>query len=282
MTFTEYLNADNEELPEISAFYLDYLSEFSSKDFPYEKQLQLKGVAGKFINSIDKFSYVTKDKKEKYFNDIDLLFKELRYYRKSKGRHFAFSLILPLSTSKNLIFRVQDKFQEIFTNSLELLNDANRSREFSTNNLNLNGFFKPENSNKDLIRKLILESIDLIKEDNSITEKTKKQLVEYLQKVLKRLEKDYTNWSVVFGNISEIIIVLGALGSFVAGFTPLMKAKEKLEETNGVIQKTSINVNYNTYNQTFNVQNIEQLEGIKPILLQQSNSSIETEEKKDE
>jgi hypothetical protein len=201
-----------------------------------------------------------------FFSLIDELIIEIRHYRKAQKSSKLMTFLFP--RKKLLIFNVQDKFQEIYSSSLEIINEASRLREYRQNDLNLNGFYKPENSNKKLIKNLINEAIELIIQDNSITEKSRKELIEYLYKVLKRLDSKYTNWSTIIGNITEIIIVLGALGSFIGGITPLLKAKEKLEESTKVIERTSININNNSYNDTFNIQNAEQLNAFNATILQ--------------
>jgi len=277
MTFNEFLNIESDNSDIIFDYYLSYLLELSTKDFPYEEQLKLKGISGKYINCIEKITYISKEKRENYKSLIDEFIVEIRNYRRIKNSSkFITALFF---SRKNKIFHIQEIFEEIYSQTLEYINEASRSTEYSTDNLKINDFYKPENSNKKLIKKLIQEAIELIVDDQTITEKTKKQIIDYLNRVLKRLDFEHTNWSKIIGNITEIILVLGALGSFVGGITPLLQAKEKLQESTVIIQKTSINLNYNSINETFNIQNIEQIGELNTTILQlkQTNNKIEDE-----
>ncbi|EKT4518155.1 hypothetical protein AAIP55_002146 [Flavobacterium psychrophilum] len=273
MTFNEFLNVDNDNSDQIFEFYLNYLLELSTKDFPYEEQLKLKGISGKFINCIDKTAYIQKERIEGYSKLIDELTIEIRRYRKIKNSSkFLTSIIF---SRKNKIFHIQEIFEEIYSKTLEYINEASKSIEYRIDSLKINDFYKPENSNKKLIKDLIEEAILLIHNDNTITEKTKKQIVDYLNRVLKKLEYQHINWTLVIGNISEIILILGALGSFVGGITPLLQAKEKLKETTIIIEKTSINLNYNSINETFNIQNVEKIGELNTTILRLNEAKSE-------
>jgi len=274
MNFTDYLEAETEDTEIIFKFYLEYLLNFSSKDFTYEDQLQLKGIVLKFSNCIHEVSYFEKERREKFNLIVENLIKQLKSYRRIKRKSSPFlHLFNPLR--KDTISHVQETFEELYSMSIELITETKKRREYKTNSLELNGFYLPQNSNKEEIKKLINEAINLIHTDNSITEKTKKNIIEYLELVLKRLEREHVNWSTVIGNIKETIIVLGALGSFVGGLSPLFEAKQKLEETSTVIQKTSVNLNFNTINKTFNINNIEKIGEINSaiILLNEENKN---------
>lgn len=278
MTFNNYLNTDSENYESITEFFINYLTEFSSKDFPYEQQIQLKGIAGKFIDTIDSISYVSSDKKKSFSDKINSFNDELRYYKRYQNFSIIKKLLFPLK-HKN-INGVQDSFENIFSASLEFINEANKTKSSRDNHIKLNGFYKPENSNKKQISKLIKEAIELIEEDKSLTEKSKKELINYLNKVLKNLEREHTNWSGIIGKIKETIIVLGALGSFAGGISPLFQAKEKLEESTTVIEKTSVNLNYTVINETFNYQEIKQISNGNNVILQLEENIIIDEQEK--
>lgn len=276
MTFTEYLNTETDNAEDIFEFYLTYLTNFSVNDFPYEENLKLKGVTLKFINCIEKIYYFEKTRKEDFTKLVEKLNFELRFYRNTKRNPSAL-LDFIIKNRKNRILNLQDVFEEIYSTSLTLITESTKHREYKNNNLKLDGFYNPENSNKIQIKNLVKEAIELINSDNSITEKTKKQLIDYLNNVLKKLDREHINWSSVIGHIKEVIIVLGALGSCVGGITPLFQAKEKLEETSTVIQKTSVNLNYNSINETFNIQNIEQIGQLNStiLMLNEKNEALE-------
>ncbi|MFA6581000.1 MAG: hypothetical protein WCS79_04285, partial [Paludibacter sp.] len=115
---------------------------------------------------------------------------------------------------------------------------------------------------------------EIIKEDYSLKEKTKKSIIEYLEIALNELDREYVNWTKFIGRIKETIIVLGALGTFTGEFvSPLFNAREKLENATTVIQNTSINVNYNVISDTFNIQNIHQISSIKNLIALPSNDN---------
>ncbi|RBA28212.1 hypothetical protein [Flavobacterium tibetense] len=274
MTFTEYLNTDLDNSDLIFEYYLQYLSNLSSKEFPYEEQIQLKATSTKFINCIDNLSYVVKEKKEKYFDLINAIVEDVKMNRRRKDKSKI--LLFLLGKNGNIIPKIKDDFEELYSQTLEFIGDASNMRHYRYDNLKLNGFFQPENSNKQQVKQLILDAIELIEKDTTISDKVKKQIIEYLQRVIKKLDNQYINWSSVIGCIKETIIVLGALGGFVGGITPLVLAKEKLEETSTVIEKTSININYKTINETFNIQNVERLEQLNNTIfqLEQNNTNL--------
>jgi hypothetical protein len=271
MTFNDYLNLSSNNYQEISNYYLSFLEEFSAKKFPYEKKLQFKGTATKFLNSIEDLTYLRKEKQEEYIKIIDQLNESLSIYDKRSKRSRVISLIFPPQSSH----RIESEFGIIYDRTIELINDANKTLKHRNGNLKINGFYEPKNSNKVQIKQLILEAIELIKQDNSITEKSKKQLLDYLNKVLTNLDSDYTNWTDIIGKIKETIIVLGALGGFIGGISPLFEAKEKLEQTTIVIEKTSINLNYNVINETFNHNEILNINPSNSYILQIGNNTAE-------
>ena len=285
MTFNEYLNIGADNSPEIFEFYLSFLSELSAKDFPYEEQLKLKGAAGKFLNCVEKVAYTKQEERDGYNTLIENFSEDLRYYRRSKNISKFSSIILPIK--KRSLHRIQDTFEDIYAKTLFYINEVSRQNSY-IDSIELNGFYKPENSNKKKIRELINDAIDLVQEDNTLSEKTKKHIIDYLHKALKDLDREHVNWLRFVGRIKETIIILGALGSFSSGVTgyisPLEQAKDKLEETTIVIQQTSINLNYNILNETFNIQNIKQIGPINSTILElnENNSAAEKPEENEE
>ncbi len=275
MTFNDYLNLSSNNYQEISNYYLSFLEEFSAKKFPYEKKLQFKGTATKFLNSIEELTYLRKEKQEEYIKIIDQLNESLSIYNRRSKRSRVLNMIFPPQSSH----RIESEFGIIYDRTIELINDTNTTLKHKNENLKINGFYKPKNSNKVQIKRLILEAIELIKQDNFITEKSKKQLLDYLNKVLTNLDSDYTNWTDIIGKIKETIIVLGALGGFIGGISPLFEAKEKLEQTTIVIEKTSINLNYNVINETFNHNEILNINPSNPYILRIGNNIADESDK---
>jgi len=86
MTFTEYLNTDLDNSDLIFEYYLQYLSNLSSKEFPYDEQIQLKATSTKFISCIDNLTYILKEKKEKYFDLINVIIEDVKVNRRQKDK----------------------------------------------------------------------------------------------------------------------------------------------------------------------------------------------------
>ncbi len=267
MTFNEFLNSDIENSDEIIDYYLNFLTEFSSKDFPYEQGIQLRGSAEKFSNTIDRIIFLDKEKTAKYMENIERFSESLNYYRRRKDYSPLLKFFLPLY--KTSFTRVQNDFEKIYSATINLVNDYNRTSNFRSQNINMNGFYDTTVTNKEKVKELISEAIDLINSESSITQESKKQLTEYLNKVIKDLERKGVDWTKVIGRIKEIVIILGALSTVIGNTSSLFKAKEKLEQTSEVIEKTSINLNHNTLNQTFIFQEIKQLNNLNSILIEE-------------
>ena len=205
-------------------------------------------------------------------------------FRYIDNRSFLYNFLLASSKARRLS-RIQDLFQDLYSKTLELVNEATEKTMYF-DSLKINDFYKPDNSNKNKIKTLISEAIEIIEVDSSLTEKTKKNIVDYLNTALKELDRERVNWARFIGRIKETVIVLGALGSLVGGASSLYHAQDKLEQTTIVIQKTSANINYNVLNETFNIHNIQHIESLTQLLElpkntprqnpQESNSGLET------
>ncbi len=264
MTFNEYLNLEIDDSLQIFEYYLKYLEELSSKNFPFDEQLKLKGAGGKFINSIDKTTYINQEVQSEYLKLIDELQLELRKYRR-RNSVSNISRLLLMPQKRTLLFVIQESFQKLYSMTLELINESkNKTNYFD--NLKVNDFYKPDNSNKQKIKELINEAITLIKNDDTITSKTKNSIIEYLEISLRELDKEKVNWTRFLGRIKEVIIVLGALGSLVGGMNGLFNAQEKLEQTTTIVQKTSVNLNFNILHETFNVNYLHDSSSINRLL----------------
>lgn len=265
MTFAEYINLDSENFEEISKYYLDFLQELSKNNFSYDDQLHFKGSAEKFLNSIDKVTGIDKDSKEKYSDTIERFIQRLKWYRRWKNPSILLFPVKPFLSDKFLL--VQNNFEDVFSQTLNLINESNKRKEYRTNSLKLDGFYDPEKSDKRKVKELLIEAVELISSEETLSEKTKKQLISYLNKVIRELDYTYTNWTSVIGKIKETIIVLGALGSIAGGVASIDKIKNKLEETNEEIKRTSVNINFKTLNETYNIQKNEQLQEINNTIL---------------
>ena len=263
-TFNDFLNTNLEDFNVIFNFYLDFLGEFSSKKFPFEEEIKLKGAGNKFIHTVERVGYIQSQTKDDYMNLINSFLDESRYHRHDENRIGLYKFLFP-NRPKRIMVNLQDSFQKLFSETLILINETtNRMSYFDE--LKLNDFYKPENSNKLKIKDLIQEAISIIEGDESLTEKSKKCIVAYLEKALKELDGKYVNWTKFIGRIKETIIVLGALGSLVGGASALYSAQDKLEQSTEIIQKTSVNINYTVLNETFNIQYIQNIGTINTLL----------------
>jgi hypothetical protein len=271
MTFNEYVITPNENIKEISEFYLNFLLELTSKGFPVEEQMKLPGASTKFINSIKGTMHIKDNEKEEFETLVDLLISALRKYSRTKDDSKILLVLFP--NRRQYIFKANEMLGDIYSMSLDFASKVAVFNNYRSNELELNGFYQPKNTNKDEVKRLIIEAIELIKAEDTITEKAKKQIVEYLERVLRSLDYSYVSWTSVLGNIREVIIILGALGSFASGFA-IFQAKEKLEETTTVIQKTSINLNFNSINENIVIKNQN--------ILNQINTTFQLAEKVEE
>lgn len=276
MTLNEFLSLENDDTDVIFDYYLGYFHNLSVKNFPHDELIKLRGIAEKFLKCVNHVTYVEKGIILDLESLIDKFIKEFKYYRSLKD---SFTGKLFNSRVNKRLLSLQDILEEIYSLSMQLINKSIESIKYkSSSNLKLDDFYHPEKSNKDSIKKLIKEAISLIEEDKTLKDKTKKQLVDYLEKVLKSLNRNYTNWSSVIGNIKEVIIVLAALVAIAEPIAShLSQAKKKLEETDVIIQRTSININYNSINETFNIENVEKLEQFNSniLLLNESKNILE-------
>ncbi len=270
MTFAEYLNKDDDDFNTISEYYTTFLSDFSTKGFIYEEQLKLKGATDKFINSASQLAYQGKEVREHVSILVDELIRSCKYYRRINNKPRILFSLFSKSLKYKSLERVHEAFENLYSKSIDIINDitTSYSYKYSGTSLELNGFYQPKNTNKDEVKRLIREAIQLIIEDDSLSDKSKTQIIEYLNKVISKLDYDYISWTTVLGHIKEAIIVLGALGSFIGGYSSLRKAEEKLEETTKLIQQNSITINYKIINETFKVSNITQLNEFSETILQ--------------
>ncbi|HEA29534.1 MAG TPA: hypothetical protein ENH91_06010 [Leeuwenhoekiella sp.] len=271
MTFSEFLNCDLENSDMIIDYYLDFLKDFSSKNFPFEQGLQLKGSAEKFINTIDKIAYVKKEDVSQYLDEVDSFSNKLKNFRLGKDYSQFMRLLIP--TYKTSITRVQSNFENIYSSSIKFINKHNEYKFYRNQDIDLNGFYNTKNANKEKVKELISEAINLINKEHSITADSKKQLIKHLELSLTNLDNNNPDWTKVIGRVKEIVIIISALTTIIGNTSSLFEAKERLEQTSTIIQQTSVNINHTTINKTFLQQNIEQLNNVNNILIGNSDKN---------
>lgn len=273
MTFNEYLYTDSQEIEVIFNYYLGYLSELSNANFSAEKQLQLKGASDKFLYSIEKFSYFETSKREDYQELLNKLFEELNDYKQLDRKPFVLKIIPFVNSKKKQMFKVQDAFYELYSATMSLVNDSIQ-KEYLYDSLELGDFYIPSKSNKSEITELINEAMELINEDSSITDMSKKALVNHLEKAIRDLNFERTNWTRFFGKLKEVSVLLAALASLAGNANTLYDAITKLEKAAIVIRKTSINISYNILNEVFHVQNMQNIGLLKNTILKVEDKTL--------
>lgn len=266
MNFNEYLYTDYQDIELIFNYYVGFLSELSSSGFQKEKQLQLKTASDKFINSLEKITYFETYKREDYLELLQNLEDELYILKQMERKPFLLKIIPFVNNHKKQMYKVQDAFHALYAAAMSLINDAIQ-KEYLYDYLELGDFYSPSKSNKTEIIELINEAIELINEDTAITEKSKITLCNHLDKALRDLNSERTNWTRFFGKLKEVTVLLAALGSMAGNANSLYDAITKLEKASIVIRKTSINISYNILNEVFNVQNMQNISLLKNTIL---------------
>jgi len=277
MNFNEYLYTDSQDIEVIFNYYLSFLSELSVNNFPADKQLQLKGASDKFLNSIEKISYFETYKREDYQDLLSKLNAELMEYKLLERKPLFLKLIPFLNSKKKQLYKIQDAFYELYSATMSLVNDAIQ-KEYLYDSLELGDFYIPSKSNKTEITDLINEAIELIKEDASITDFSKKALSNHLEKALRDLNSERTNWTRFFGKLKEVSVLLAALASLAGNANSLYDAITRIEKAAIVIRKTSINISFNILNEVFHVQKMQNIGLLKNTILkiEEKNINIET------
>jgi hypothetical protein len=162
-------------------------------------------------------------------------------------------------------------YQSIYSNFLKLYNRMDRHfRDLSTGSLNFNGFLNFNISNKKKAIVAIQEAIEIINQDQYISDKSKQKVISFLSDAIQELLNPKTNWKSFFIRISEISILLGAIGTVVqtteSGYN-LLHAKDKVEEAKTIIINTSLNVNHANMNNTFVIEGNYEIENNRVKLL---------------
>jgi len=274
ITFNEFIDTDIDETKIIIDYYLNYLEEFSNKEFPFDEQIKLKGIGNKFVTSIFKTTYINPDKKIQY---IELLKMFDSNYMISESKSMASILKTLFNDKKEIkINRRKRLYAQLYSFTLDLVFESKEKTTYY-DQLRINDFFTPDKSNKDRIKELINEAIDIINKDDSLTDKTKESIISYLEKAINDLSIEHVNWNKFLGRIKETIIILGAVGSFAGCILPFAQAQNKLEEAANILQNTSINYNYQTINNTYNIKNLKQLGVMNAIIALPESENIPKE-----
>lgn len=259
MTTNDFLIEEIKDKDLLYKYYIEYLEGIlKESDFPYTEQVNFKSLSKKFLESISAESFLSTDEKNVFLRSIDDFLISISKFQKINNYNlvlkFWYSNKKKLVNEKSLI-----QYSQIKEKSLDYILGAKKYRKIDVTNISINDFYKPENVDRTKIKNLLREAIELITLDENITLKTKEKIINQILQIIENLDKNYYSITSILGNISEIMIILGGLGSFISGITPLFQAKEKLQQTQKIIQDNSININQKVIDETFNIKNIESL-----------------------
>lgn len=128
--------------------------------------------------------------------------------------------------------------------------------------------------NKADAEELVKQAISIIENDASLTSEAKDKIIQHLKKALQYLSNN--NVAGFYGVVTEVIIILGAIGSLVGGACAVIdQATENLQKATEVVQQSSIDIE-----QTYIIQGYcpEFLSGSSQRLLEGSSdiSDLET------
>ena len=152
--------------------------------------------------------------------------------------------------SSEIYMKCKELFQKLFNIVTESYIDLTSGVPPLQNYSEFEKIYIPNYSNKLIATELIEEAITLIKNDINLPDKPKNQIIRNLEKILKNLKDEKTNWPFHFGAIREAVIVIAALVTIAGSkynLENLMKAKDNLEKSVITIEETCINKNYLSY-----------------------------------
>lgn len=289
----DYLNIDIKDDDSIEVLFnllMKQIDLLESTEIDYKNLTTLTGVINKFINCVEYLNADATNLREQantfiyqIRNNYEVKNEEEFFFRgswfdKYIHRISLFNRIFNFNKIKNqykndLNGRKESAFYN-FTNEIVLTYNSIVDNNKNSSRIGLNGFYTPESSDKYKATKLISEAIDILEKDNSLTDKAKKAIINYLKQALNEINKPKSNWTFIFGNLRETIFILGALGSLAGGITgvsALNDAKTKLNDATELIEKSSVNVNYQNINQIFNIEKEIDIEKNMPKLLLEDN-----------
>jgi len=286
----EFLNIDIKEKDAIDRIFkiiMDYLIIFKDLNFDYDSVIPFNGIMNKYINCARYLGADTGELKLSIKRFLDLANESSKYSEMRADIPMIQKVLHPIKYQKRIVQlkggekkSKENVFYEIYNQVVLVYNSIKDfSKEQAT--IELEGFYNPNISNKKYAKKLIKDAIELIDKNDTLSDKSKKSIIEYLKKALDEIDKSNSNWSLIFGKLRETIFVLGALGSLAGGITGVVglnEAKQKLEEATEVIENTSININYGNINQLFNTKNSYSIECNQPKLLLEKNSNDDKNE----
>lgn len=249
---------DEQSVDNIFLVTLKYLDKIKAQDFEYELMIPLRGVLNKFSNCAD-FHGVEDIELNEAVNQFITVVNKTTYLPNEAADNTTLKNIFGAGQKKNLINETNapifQDFQKLY-NSLIATYNLVKDGKPKSRDLELEGFYNPNNANKEKAKRLILVAKNKIDQNSSLSKKAKKAITDFITKALVEFEKPNSNWTLIFGRLKEVNSVLNALGSLaigIKGADTIGLAKQKIEEAVMVIDQTSVNINYNTMNHIFDI-----------------------------
>lgn len=276
MELQEYIKLDiknHKDRELIFEVFIQTLSTLPENNFSHQKILLLKNFSEKFWDALREKRYFDDEKKQFISDPIEKLRKISRQKEVIKTKSFFIRLLSFKQNPKRLNFELEDIFESLLNKSVKLISESKEFNYLHTH-LDIGEFYNPRNSNKNKVKKLLKEAIELLKEDDVFKQKHKNKIIAFIEDAINELDNEYTNWTDFLGKLKEVAIILGAVGSMVGGFAAI-NAKEKVEAAAEVISITSITLNYKIIEETFKINNLRQIEQFNKVLQIEESSDIE-------
>lgn len=257
----EFLKIDIKQENSVDTVFivtLKYLDKLKANDFEYELLIPLRGVLNKFANCAN-FHGVENIELSKATDDfINIVNKTT--YRPAVEEESGFIDFFGKKSKKNIITKanapIYQKFQNLY-NVLIATYNLVKDGQPKSRDLDLEGFYNPNHANKSKAKQLLIIAREQIERNLALSTKPKKSLTDFITKAVMEFDKPNSNWTLIFGRLKEVITVLNALESLansIKGAGTLSLARQKIEESIQVVDQTSININYNTMNHIFNIE----------------------------
>lgn len=249
-----------------------YMNMIREEKFNYDQAFHLPGVIDKFISLLSFYGQETSNLSEATNEFMEILgrvsnFKGTKYvekttsvlrrlFDKNKAPKYRPEITIITQVEADIRVKLGKCFQLLYDKVIKYYNEFKNNYQ---KEVNLDGFFNPDNSNLEDAKKLINQAIKIIESSDKISDKAKKSILNHIKKALNEIDKPKPNWTITFGRIKETIIILGAIGSLaggiyggISGHIAMNQAKGKLEEAEKIIEKTSINLNHKNIKSIFN------------------------------
>lgn len=256
MTLSEFLNLDVSDYANIDSifdYYNNHLNSLPNEKFSISSITATTSIAKKYIDSCLTLNERLKRDCKEHLEMVESLTYHCKNLNKNKASIFLADTIYSMLFGKRydrILSHCEQQHSEIQSNALVIYSEAIKGKP-RPYHFELSGFFQPNNSNKDLIKKLISEAIDLINLDTTLSTSAKNSIIGHFREILDEINKNKTNWSAFFGKAKEVIIVLQAITTLTGDVSEnlnLREAEEKIHQATIVVERTSIN--YNQYNLT--------------------------------